>query len=91
MLPKDGSNRRSQAYAQTRLRLDSDQSVFRVYKGVKTFDFNREKNLIVTGGKDEGVGHGRGEGKVEGKGEGNGDEILIVRMGGRWPAHTLGK
>ena len=51
MLPKDGGNRRSQAYAQTRLRLDSDQSVFRVYKGVKTFDYNRDKNLIVTGGK----------------------------------------
>lgn len=32
-------------------RLDTDQTVFRVYKGVKTFDFCKEKNVIVTGGK----------------------------------------
>ncbi|XP_032235242.2 WD repeat-containing protein on Y chromosome isoform X2 [Nematostella vectensis] len=37
---------------QPRRRLDSDQTVFRVYKGVKTFDFCKEKNLIVTGGMD---------------------------------------
>lgn len=37
---------------QPRRRLDADQTVFRVYKGVKTFDFCKEKNVIVTGGMD---------------------------------------
>ncbi|XP_015760745.1 PREDICTED: WD repeat-containing protein on Y chromosome-like [Acropora digitifera] len=37
---------------QPRPRLDADQTVFRVYKGVKTFDFCKEKNVIVTGGMD---------------------------------------
>ena len=36
--------------AQPRRRLDTDQTVFKVYKGVKTFDFCKEKNVIVTGG-----------------------------------------
>lgn len=36
---------------QPRRRMDSDQTVFKVYKGVKTFDFCKEKNVIVTGGK----------------------------------------
>ncbi len=36
---------------QPRRRMDSDQTVFKVYKGVKTFDFCKEKNIIVTGGK----------------------------------------
>ncbi|XP_067889622.1 cilia- and flagella-associated protein 337 isoform X1 [Heterodontus francisci] len=33
-------------------RLECDQSVFRVHKGVKTFDFCKKSNLIVTGGMD---------------------------------------
>jgi len=33
-----------------RSRLDADQSVFKVYKGVKTFAFSKIKNVIVTGG-----------------------------------------
>lgn len=37
---------------QPRRRADSDQTVFKVYKGVKTFDFCKEKNVIVTGGMD---------------------------------------
>jgi len=37
---------------QPRRRMDSDQTVFKVYKGVKTFDFCKEKNVIVTGGMD---------------------------------------
>lgn len=37
---------------QPRRRLETDQTVFRVYKGVKTFDFCKEKNVIVTGGMD---------------------------------------
>ena len=32
-------------------RLDTDQTVFIVYKGVKTSDFCREKSVIVTGGQ----------------------------------------
>lgn len=36
---------------QPRRRMDSDQTVFKVYKGVKTFDFCKEKNVIVTGGE----------------------------------------
>ena len=36
---------------QPRRRMDTDQTVFKVYKGVKTFDFCKEKNVIVTGGK----------------------------------------
>ena len=38
-------------YANTKPRLDADQSTFRVYKGVKTFDFSKQKNVLVTGGK----------------------------------------
>ncbi|XP_078077577.1 cilia- and flagella-associated protein 337 [Mustelus asterias] len=33
-------------------RLECDQSVFRVHKGVKTFDFCKKNNMIVTGGMD---------------------------------------
>ena len=33
-------------------RLETDQSVFKVYKGVKCFDFSKDKNIIVTGGMD---------------------------------------
>ncbi len=36
---------------QSRPRLEADQSVFKVYKGVKCFDFAKNKNIIVTGGK----------------------------------------
>ena len=36
---------------QPRRRMDSDQTVFKVYKGVKAFDFCKEKNVIVTGGE----------------------------------------
>ena len=39
---------------QPRRRMDSDQTVFKVYKGVKAFDFCKEKNVIVTGGEDFG-------------------------------------
>ena len=37
---------------QPRRRMNSDQTVFKVYKGVKAFDFCKEKNVIVTGGGD---------------------------------------
>lgn len=36
--------------SQPRRRQDADQTVFKIYKGVKTFDFSKEKNVIVTGG-----------------------------------------
>lgn len=32
-------------------RAEQDQTVFKVYKGVKCFDFNKKKNLLITGGK----------------------------------------
>ncbi|XP_060601618.1 WD repeat-containing protein on Y chromosome-like isoform X3 [Ruditapes philippinarum] len=39
-------------YGVMKNRLETDQSVFRVYKGVKCFDFSKDKNIIVTGGMD---------------------------------------
>ncbi|KAL4229841.1 hypothetical protein ACF0H5_010233 [Mactra antiquata] len=39
-------------YGLMKQRLDTDQSVFKVYKGVKCFDFSKDKNIIVTGGMD---------------------------------------
>ena len=39
-------------YGLMKNRLETDQSVFRVYKGVKCFDFSKDKNIIVTGGMD---------------------------------------
>lgn len=32
-------------------RLPADETVFKIYKGVKTFDFNKTKNVLATGGK----------------------------------------
>jgi len=33
-----------------RTRADMDQSVFRIYKGIKCFDFCKSQNVIATGG-----------------------------------------
>ncbi|XP_043917898.1 WD repeat-containing protein 49-like [Protopterus annectens] len=33
-------------------RFSCDESIFKVYKGVKTFDFSKERNILVTGGMD---------------------------------------
>ncbi|KAJ8028511.1 WD repeat-containing protein on Y chromosome [Holothuria leucospilota] len=41
-----------QNYAVAKKRLDADQTVFRIHKGVKTFDYSKEKNMIITGGMD---------------------------------------
>ncbi|XP_033119020.1 WD repeat-containing protein 49-like, partial [Anneissia japonica] len=41
-----------QNYAQAKKHLANDQLVFRIHKGVKTFDFSKTKNIIVTGGMD---------------------------------------
>ena len=38
------------SYFSPRNRLETDQSAFKVYKGVKTFAFSKQKNVIVTGG-----------------------------------------
>lgn len=35
-----------------RRRLPADETVFKIYKGVKTFDFNKAKNVLATGGMD---------------------------------------
>lgn len=40
------------AYNIAKPRLEADQAVFRVYKGVKCFDFSKDKNILVTGGMD---------------------------------------
>ena len=39
------------AWLQPKHRLPNDQVVFKVYKGVKCFDFCKRQNIIVTGGK----------------------------------------
>ncbi|ELU12211.1 hypothetical protein CAPTEDRAFT_212397, partial [Capitella teleta] len=39
-------------WMQPKVRLEADQSIFKVYKGVKCFDFSKDKNIIVTGGMD---------------------------------------
>ncbi|KAL8207025.1 UNVERIFIED_CONTAM: hypothetical protein K2H54_040184 [Gekko kuhli] len=36
-------------------RFQCDESVFKVYKGVKTFDYCRENNILVTGGLDRNI------------------------------------
>ena len=38
------------SYGASKERLEADQNVFKVYKGVKCFDFSKDKNIIVTGG-----------------------------------------
>ncbi|XP_064637892.1 WD repeat-containing protein on Y chromosome-like [Lineus longissimus] len=49
---KAKTNKLNYSYTQMRHRLDADQTVFKIYKGVKTFDFSKSKNVIVTGGMD---------------------------------------
>jgi hypothetical protein len=54
-----GSDRTRQKHVQSsswvapKARSDADQSVFRVYKGVKCFDFSKTLNVLATGGKKE--------------------------------------
>ena len=43
--------RQQSTWNQPKVRLSADQSVFKVYKGVKCFDFSHAKNIIVTGGE----------------------------------------
>lgn len=49
--------KQSPATMQAKSRLKADQSVFEVYKGVKCFHFSKEKNMIVTGGKQNLISH----------------------------------
>ena len=37
-------------WMQAKKRLDVDEVVFKVYKGVKCFNFSKGKNVLVTGG-----------------------------------------
>jgi len=39
------------SWATPRSRSDIDESVFRIYKGIKCFDFCKTHNVIATGGK----------------------------------------
>ncbi|CAH1777712.1 unnamed protein product [Owenia fusiformis] len=39
-------------YANTQRRLEADETVFKIYKGVKSFDYSMKKNILVTGGMD---------------------------------------
>lgn len=41
----------SNSSAAIKRRPENNETVFKVYKGVKTFDFSMEKNLLITGGK----------------------------------------
>ncbi|CAG5124098.1 unnamed protein product, partial [Candidula unifasciata] len=40
------------SYNQPKHRLEADETVFKVHKGVKVFDFSKAKNILVTGGMD---------------------------------------
>ena len=44
-------SRQKYSYNQPKTRLDADETVFKVYKGVKVFDFSKSKTIIVTGGE----------------------------------------
>lgn len=48
----EGKTKKVQLSWTARLRASCDQTVFPVYKGVKTFDLCRKHSLLVTGGMD---------------------------------------
>jgi len=43
-------SKQQSTWAMPRSRSDMDQSVFRIYKGIKCFDFCKSENVIATGG-----------------------------------------
>lgn len=47
-----GSGRSQAVVRSPQMRCDADQTVFKVQKGVRTFDLCTEKNVLVTGGMD---------------------------------------
>ena len=49
--------RNKYSYSQPKERLEADQQVFKVYKGVKVFDFSKSKNMLVTGGEETVINH----------------------------------
>ena len=48
---KHGVGLTSSSSTYSRVRSDADQSVFRIYKGVKCFDFSKSLNVLATGGQ----------------------------------------
>ena len=48
---KEKFSKNRYSYGVSKERLEADQAVFKVYKGVKCFDFSKDKNIIVTGGE----------------------------------------
>jgi hypothetical protein len=46
----NGNNLISSSSLNVKRRPESNETIFRVNKGVKTFDFSFEKNLLITGG-----------------------------------------
>jgi len=52
--PKQQQQQQQQQHAWSaaaRTRSATDQSVFRIYKGIKCFDFCKSHNVVATGGK----------------------------------------
>ena len=49
---RDSNIKRGVQSNNARKRLSADQTVFYVYKGVKTFDYSEQYNVLVTGGMD---------------------------------------
>lgn len=45
------NNTISKSSREVKRRPEGNETIFRVNKGVKTFDFSFEKNLLITGGK----------------------------------------
>ena len=50
-LGQSALRKQAASYSVPKRRYAADQTVFRIYKGVKTFDFSYEHNMLATGGK----------------------------------------
>ena len=61
--PDKSKSRAGLNWAAPRTRLPVDQHVFKVYKGVKCFDFCKTMMVLITGGR-----RGRGKREMWGKG-----------------------
>jgi hypothetical protein len=52
LYPQHSTNAQSNANTGVvKRRQENNETVFKIYKGVKVFDFSTEKNLLITGGK----------------------------------------
>nr|XP_014351744.1 PREDICTED: WD repeat-containing protein on Y chromosome-like isoform X5 [Latimeria chalumnae] len=49
---KEGKGKRGHMAVGAQRRMEGDQTIFRIYKGAKTFAFCKTNNLLVTGGMD---------------------------------------